>query len=68
MREVSQTGDDLIFAYRSISDRRYTHLHEVTDVFPVGQYLAEVLCAQYVAQGRLSEQPCGAVHILDIGY
>ncbi len=41
-------------------------LHEVGNVLPVGQYLGEVLGAEYVPQGRLGEQASRAVSILNV--
>ena len=47
-------------------DVRFTNLHKVADVFTIRQDLGEVLCAEHVAQRRLSQKSSGAVSVFDV--
>ena len=49
----------------SLAARPY--LHEVTDVLPVGQNLAQVLRSEHVSQGGGSQQTGGPRRILHVG-
>jgi len=42
------------------------YLHEMTYVLAVGEYLAEVLSAQDVAESGLGEEAGGTVGVLDV--
>ena len=44
-----------------------SHLHEVADVFAVGEDLGEVLGAEDVTQSCLSEQAGRPMRVLDVG-
>lgn len=44
------------------------NLHRVGDGLPVREYLVEVMRAEHVPKGRLREQACRVVSILDVRY
>ena len=59
--------DHAFFETYSHDDKYESYLHEVTDVLPVGQNLAQVLCSQHVSEGGGSEQTGGPGRILHVG-